>query len=186
MLHTSFLQCHQPGPCLGLFVLLGGLMISLVGCGYTLVGASSNPAAGRMTLAVEPFINRTRQPDLESYITEALRQALIQSLVFDLTAVATAPRHLQGMVRRFQELPVSFDAQDNALQYRIEATIGIRLVEEVSQETTLEREFSVWAEYLVSETGSVRQNVAAKEAAFLRLAQQFADQCTALLRLTLL
>jgi hypothetical protein len=50
----------------------------------------------------------------------------------------------------------------------------------------LEREISTWAEYLVSRAGGVRENVVAREAALFRLAQRFADVCTALLLVTLL
>jgi hypothetical protein len=117
-------------------------------------------------------------------MTAALRHALIQSRGFDLTSAATALRRLQGVVRRFRIVPLSFDEDDNALQYRIEADILIRLVEGTSQATMLEQELSAWAEYLVSST--VQENVVAKEAALLRLARQFASQCTALLTVTLL
>jgi hypothetical protein len=49
-----------------------------------------------------------------------------------------------------------------------------------------EQEISAWAEYLVSSSGEMRQNVVAKQVAIVRLAQQFADRCTTLLAMTLL
>ncbi|MGQ4806835.1 hypothetical protein NKDENANG_00170 [Candidatus Entotheonellaceae bacterium PAL068K] len=184
--YTSILQYRRHGLFLGFFVLFGGLLTSLFGCGYTLVGAASSTSSWRLTLAVEPLINQTREPELESHMTAALRRALLQSQAFDLAAMGTAPRRLQGTVRRFYTLPVSFDANDNVLQYRLEATAVIRVLKEVSQETTLEQNISAWADYLVSDTGTVRETVVAKEAAILRLAQQFADKCTALLQVALL
>jgi hypothetical protein len=50
----------------------------------------------------------------------------------------------------------------------------------------LEQEISTWAEYLVSNTGVVRENIVAKEAALFRLAQRFADTLTALLTVRML
>jgi hypothetical protein len=169
---------------LGFWLALGGLLGSLAGCGYALIGSSSGTPAAHIALAVVPFTNQTREPDLESRMTAALRRALVRSVGFDLASAATAPRQLQGVVRRFRIVPLSFDENDNALQYRIEADIFIRLVETTSQATTLEQEISTWAEYLVSNT--VQENVVAKEAALFRLAQKFASQCTALLTVTLL
>jgi hypothetical protein len=166
--------------------MLGGLIGSLTSCGYALVGASPRTSPSRIVLAVVPFVNQTREPELESHITAALRRVLIQSQVFDLIPEARAPRRLQGIIRRLRVVPLSFDAGDNVLQYRIEADIFIRLVDGTSQVAMLEREISAWAEYLVSGTGTIRENVVAKEAALLRLAQQFASKCAALLTVALL
>ena len=57
-----------------------------------------------------------------------------------------------------------------------------------TQRPLLEQEIASSAMYLVSRstTDRVRQDVAAREAAIVRLAQQFADKCLALLAITLL
>ena len=97
-------------------------------------------------------------------------------------------RRLQGAIRRFRSSPLSFDQNDNVLQYRIEADFHIRLVEVSTQRPTLEQDITAWAEYLVSivTTDRVREDVVAREAALARLAQQFADKCLALLAVALL
>jgi hypothetical protein len=185
-MHVSFSLFHEHRARMGFLLILGGVIGSLAGCGYTLVGASPHTSAWRVVLAVVPFTNQTYEPELEGYMTAALRRALVQSQAFDLASEAKTLRRLQGTVRRFRVIPVSFDANDNVLQYRIEAGVLIRLVEGESQGTTLEQEISAWAEYLISETNAVRENVVAKQAALFRLAQQFASKCTALLTVALL
>jgi hypothetical protein len=111
---------------------------------------------------------------------------MTQSLSLSLAPDNVAPRRLQSTVRQFRVLAISFDARDNVVQYRIEAETRIRLIEQASSVPVIEQEIFAWAEYLVSNTGIVRQNVVAREAAIFRLAQQFAEKCAALLEVTLL
>ena len=167
---------------------LGMLVGSLVGCGYTLVGAPSGTPGERLPLNILPFTNQTREPDLERLTTAALRHAIVQSQMFVFTADGTSVTRLQGAIRRFSSYPLALDAQDNVVQYRIDAAIYIRLIEASTQRPLLEQEISSSAVYLVSRstTDKVREDVAAREAALARLAQQFADKCLALLAIILL
>jgi hypothetical protein len=176
--HTLFIQ-HSVT-----LLLLALVLGSLEGCGYTLVGAPAHPAAAPVGLAVLSFVNRTHEPELESRLTAALRSALIGNQAFRLTSSASAQQYLQGIVRQFRTYPVAFDADDNALQYRLEADVFIRLVDETSQRTILEQEISPWAEYLTSTSRDVREEVVAREAAMFLLAQRFARMCTDLLTIT--
>ena len=175
----------------GIWLGLGALVVSLPGCGYTVLGAASDAAAQRRVLAVFPFTNQSREPGVENHVTIALRQSVLQSQVFTLVAAdATVPR-LQGIVRRFRTQAVSYDRNDNALQYRLEADILIRLLDGAAQLPVLEREVTTWAEYLVFRgdevgEGAIREHVVAREAALVQLAQRFADTCTALLMVALL
>jgi hypothetical protein len=177
---------------LSLWLGLGVLGISLAGCGYTLVGAAPGTASRRMALVVLPFTNQTREPGVEIQVSAALRQAVLQSPVFALAAVADADTlRLQGSVRRFRAFAVSYDRNDLALQYRLEADILMRLTTATSAVPILEREMTAWAEYLVSTSqtvgeGTIRENVVAREVALSQLAQRFADMCTALLKVALL
>jgi lipopolysaccharide assembly LptE-like protein len=167
---------------------LGMLVGALVGCGYTLVGAPSGTPSKRLPLNILPFTNQTREPDLERLTTAALRHAIVQSQMFVFTADGASVTRLQGAIRRFSSYPLALDAQDTVVQYRIDVAIYIRLIEASTQQPLLEQELSSSAVYLVSRstTDKVREDVAAREAALARLAQQFADKCLALLAITLL
>jgi hypothetical protein len=168
------------------FLLLLLVPCSLEGCGYTLVDSSAQPSGSRVRLAIFSFVNRTREPELESRLTAALRNALIRNQGFRLTSSASAQQHLQGIVRQFRTHAVAFDADDNALQYRLEADILIRLIDTASHRTILEQDISAWAEYLTSANRDVREEVVAREAAIFLLAQRFARKCNDLLTITLL
>jgi hypothetical protein len=167
---------------------LGILIGTLVGCGYTLVGAPSGTPGNRLPLNIAPFVNQTREPDLERITTAALRHAIVQSQMFAFTADGASVHRLQGAIRRFSSSPLALDAQDTVVQYRIDVAIYIRLIEAATQRPLLEQEISSSAVYLVSRstTDRVREDVAAREAALARLAQQFADKCLALLAIMLL
>ena len=167
---------------------LGMLVGMLASCGYTLVGVPPDTPGHRLPLAIVPFINQTREPDLERLTTAALRQTILQSQMFSSASDGTSARRLQGAIRRFRSSPLSFDQNDNVLQYRIEADFHIRLVEASTQRPTLEQDISAWADYLVSMamTDRLREDVVARQAALARLVQQFADKCLALLAMALL
>ncbi len=171
---------------LGLFFVLSVVVSCLISCGYRTVGASSTQPEARVTLSVIPFTNRTRVPTLETRMTDALRRAMVESQTFDLTSATTTAQLLHGTVNRFHRRPISFNANDNVRQYRLETDIVIRVVDRVSQTIIFEQEISAWAEYLVSDSGDVRENIIAQEAALFRLAQQFSRKCTALLTAVLL
>jgi hypothetical protein len=164
------------------------LVGTLAGCGYTLVGAPPDASRPRLAVAIVPFTNQTREPDLERLTTAALRQAMVHSQFFATAPPQAATRRLQGTIQRFRSFPLSFDENDNVLQYRLEADFSLRLLDTSAQQTVLEQNISAWAEYLVSRapTDKVREEVVAREAALARLAQQFADQCVALLTMALL
>jgi len=164
------------------------LVGALASCGYTLVGTSPDTSGKRFSLTLLPVTNHTREADLERLTTVALRHAIVQSQHFSsVEAGASAPR-LHGAIRRFRSYPLSFDRNDNVLQYRIEADFRLRLTDAATQRPLLEQDISAAAEYLVARaaTDRVREDVVAREAAIARLAQHFADQCLALLTIVLL
>lgn len=176
MVHRR-LQCLLHALCL--------LCLTLTGCGYTVVGTSSDTATTRLALAVPPVTNHSREPGMERYVTSALRQALVRHQAFTLVAASIASHRLQGVVQRVQIDPVAFDARDNAVQYRIEARMRIRLAPRSTERPLIKQEIAAWAEYLVVTTsGAVRENVVAREAALHRLAQDLAEKCVALLEIT--
>lgn len=167
-------------------VMLALYLSGLFGCGYTLVGAPPSGSATRIAIVVPPVLNQVREPGLEHRMTAALRRAVVQHPRLYLASDVLASHHLQGTVKHFQVFAVSFDESDNVVQYRIESVTRIRLVQRDAEAPALEQEISAWTEYLISPSGSVRENVAARTAAIHRLAEQFADKCTALIDVALL
>lgn len=102
------------------------LCLLLAGCGYNLAGTNTSLPADVRTISVGKIDNRSREFGLEKSLgfvfeQEALRRGLIR--------VANDPGAgdavLSGTIRSFDTYPVSFDANDQALQY--EATLVVDL-----------------------------------------------------------
>ena len=180
--------CRHTNQRVRYLLTIGMCVGTIASCGYTLVGAPANTPGHRLPLAIRPFTNQTREPDLERLTTAALRHAIVQSQVFAFAPDETSTHRLQGAIRRFRSFPLALDAQDNVVQYRIEADMYIRLIETATQQPLLEQELSTSTVYLVSRAtmDKVREDVVAREAALARLAQLFADKCLALLAIALL
>ena len=79
---------------------------------------------------------------MERITTAALRHAIVQSQMFVFTAADTSVTRLQGAIRRFSSYPLALDAQDNVVEYRIDAAIYIRLIEAETQRPLLEQEIA--------------------------------------------
>ena len=150
------------------------------------MGQATASSVAQVKLTVPPVLNQSREPGLEHRITAALRRAVINNPRLQLTSAPGASHQLQGTVKKFQTFAISFDSSDNVVQYRVETDTRIRLVDRDSDKPLVVQTISAWAEYLVSPTGSVRENDVARTAAIHRLAEQLAAKCTALIDITLL
>ena len=168
-------------------VLLAVVGLTVWGCGYTLIGSPSGGLDKRVAaVAVEPFTNGTREPQIEHYATAALRQALMEGRGFGLTSAAAAQTRLQGRVRRFRATALSYGPNDRVLEYRLEADIRVSVLSGEEPQPLLQHDIPARAEYLVSRSGDVREAAVAREAALALLARQFADRCAAWLTIALL
>ena len=168
-------------------VLLAVVGLTVWGCGYTLIGSPSGGLDKRVAaVAVEPFTNGTREPQIEHYATAALRQALMEGRGFGLTSAAAAQTRLQGRVRRFRATALSYGPNDRVLEYRLEADIRVSVLSGEEPQPLLQHDIPARAEYLVSRSGDVREEAVAREAALALLARQFADRCVAWLTIALL
>jgi hypothetical protein len=54
-MHVSFSLFHEHRARMGFLLILGGVIGSLAGCGYTLVGASPHPSAWRIVFELAQF-----------------------------------------------------------------------------------------------------------------------------------
>ena len=168
-------------------LLLAVIGLSVWGCGYTLVGSRSSALNGRTaTIAVVPFTNETREPVVEHFMTAALRQALVQRKGIVLKTAANAAMQVRGSVRDFQTTALSYDTNDNALVYRLQAEVHVVVQNGEEPEPLLRQDIKAQAQYLVSRSGDVRETAVAREAALSLLARQFADRCSVWLTIALL
>jgi outer membrane lipopolysaccharide assembly protein LptE/RlpB len=104
------------------------------GCGYHLVGTSSNLAPRLQTLYVAPLINQTARSEVDQRLTEQISQEWVRRGRFQLVSTGDkADAVLSGTVKSAIVNPVQFDQQGRATQYQLTVTIDIPLVDRTSE-----------------------------------------------------
>jgi outer membrane lipopolysaccharide assembly protein LptE/RlpB len=151
------------------FPLLGALAVALAlgGCGYSL--RTSMPP-GINSIHVPVLENRTPEPAIEDFITQALTQAVVQSGRVRIAANAReADAILQGSIVEYRLVALSFDRSANVTSYRL--IIGLALTfKDLKQNKVLWKQDRIEerADFLVA--GQVTQTLAREEEAVQRAA----------------
>jgi outer membrane lipopolysaccharide assembly protein LptE/RlpB len=155
-----------------LAVLLAPLAsVALGGCGYSL--RTSLPP-GIQSIHVPVLENRTQEPGIEDFITQALTQAVVQSGRVRIARNAQdADAVLEGAVVEYRLNAISFDRSANVTSYRL--IIGLALVfRDLKQNQILWKQDRIEerADFLVA--GQVTQTLAREEVAVQRAAVEVA------------
>ena len=110
------------------------LVVGALGCGYHLVGTSSNLPPRLQTLYIAPFINQTSRSEVDQRLTEQISQEWVRRGRFQLVASGDkADAVLSGTVKSAVVNPVQFDAQGRATQYQLTVTIDVQLVDRTGE-----------------------------------------------------
>ncbi len=156
-------------PARAVATLVGAVAISLAlgGCGYSL--RTSMPA-GIKSIHVPVLENKTQEPAIEDFITQALTQAVVQSGRVRIAASASdADAVLQGSIVEYRLVSLSFDRSANVTSYRL--IIGLALTfKDLKQNKVLWKQDRIEerADFLVA--GQVTQTLAREEQAVQRAA----------------
>lgn len=103
--------------CLALLLVAAA---SLAGCGYALVGTSSNLPPEVQKVYLTPLENATRRSEVEQILTRALSEELLSRKRFTMVNdVHQADAVLSGKVIGFDTSPLTFDQEGRATQYQI-------------------------------------------------------------------
>jgi outer membrane lipopolysaccharide assembly protein LptE/RlpB len=115
-------------------LLTGVAATVLVGCGYHLVGTSSNLASRLQTLYVAPLINQTARSEVDQRLTEQITQEWVRRGRFQLVSSGDkADAVLSGTVKSAVVNPVQFDQQGRATQYQLTVTVDFQLVDRTGE-----------------------------------------------------
>ena len=145
--------CHFRArlPCA---ILLTFAALALLGCGYHLVGASSNLPPKLEKLYVEPFVNRTGRSELDQRLTEQVTQEWVRRGRFQLVPSADlADAVLSGTITSAGSTPVQFDTLGRATQYQLTVVADVQFVDRTGEKPVVlwhEARFSRSVAYQVS------------------------------------
>jgi outer membrane lipopolysaccharide assembly protein LptE/RlpB len=109
---------------------LGALLLaptlSLLGCGYALVGKGSNIPEDVKSVYLQPLVNRTTRQQVEQELTAAIAQEMVTRQRFAVVgSEGEANAEITGAVTAFGATPVTFDNTGRATEYEISITASI-------------------------------------------------------------
>lgn len=105
------------------------LAATLAGCGYEIVGSQTTHVPGDVkTVAVGKFNNQSRQEGLDKTVAFAVEREFYQRGALPIRESASEGEAvISGTIREFQVRPVSFNQQDEALQYEAKLVLDVVL-----------------------------------------------------------
>ncbi|MBI5190269.1 MAG: LptE family protein [Nitrospirae bacterium] len=153
------------------FLAIALIAITLSGCGYTLsrTGSASGPSKGRHKACVPMFVNDTFEPLIEEELTAALSDELMTDGRWVLTARGDADLLVTGRVTGFELVPLSYDAKERILEYRLRIRSDVK-VTDVKTDKVLWKDSGVetFADYRVTDDitkSKIRKGEAVRKAA---------------------
>jgi len=101
-------------------ILIACAALSQIGCGYGLVGRTSNLPEDIQKIYVDPLENRTTRTQVDLYLTQAIVDELVTRRRFEIVkGASSADAILQGAVTSYIVRPVQFGADGRATDYQV-------------------------------------------------------------------
>lgn len=151
-------------------ILALGAALASAGCGYSLRG---NLPEHLKTIAVPVFQNRTLVPNVESFLTTAVRNAFVTNGRLRVVGVDQADSILEGDITIYSLSPIAYNATANVTQYRLAITLNLRYRDVRQNKVLLQRQgYSDRVDFPVP--GTVADSIAAAEAALQSVSTEIA------------
>ena len=155
-------------------VLLCSLLL-LSSCGYHMAGTGGHLSAGVKSIFIPVFENKTMEPIIEEELTTAVIREFLKDGRIEVAESSRADMVLKGSVVSYKETPVSFDAAQNVLEYRVTVATHLTLL---NTNKLWEHDVTSTAEYTVSSdvmTTRIKKLSALREIA-RNLSEEVADR----------
>lgn len=121
----------------GVALFSAALVFAASGCGYGLVGTSSNLPPHLQTLYVVPFINESGRAELDQRLIEAVTGEWVRRARFQLvTSAEAADAVLTGKIIAVVSTPVRFDEAGRATEYQLTVAADVQLVDRTTPTPT--------------------------------------------------
>lgn len=149
---------------------------TLPGCGYSLHG---NLPDHVRTVAVPVFTNRTAEPAIESFLTQAVVEAFATNGRLRVVTPGEADAVLEGEVVGYEIQALAFDPRASIRQYRLVVTMNLRF-RDVRRNAILfeQARFQERADFRV--IGAVSQTISREESALRSAALDIARSIVSL------
>jgi predicted small secreted protein len=160
-----------------LFIALSLLAVLLSSCGYTMskAGSQAGPLGGKYRVAVPLFVNGTYEPLVEKQVTSALKDELAIDGRWVLTDRGDADLLVSGKVAKVELLPLSYDAQERILEYRVRLVMDVKVTEIKSGKVLWkEQDMESFSDYRVIE--DITKSKINKGEAITKASKNFAEE----------
>lgn len=102
-----------------------------------------NPSAQVMPsnikrIALRPFINKTQQFALEDKLTLSVNNRFLTDGTYKITSLEEADGFLEGEITRYIHIPVAYDSNFVATQYKMDVVVHIQFVDKETNQVLWE------------------------------------------------
>ena len=150
-------------------------ILGLAGCGYHFIGQESEVLSGINAIAIPYFSNKSYEARLERYLTESLVDEFVKSRMIAIVDEGDADAVIRGKIENFREYIISFDKEDQALEYRALALLEVTLERRDTGEVLWRnKELFHFEDYRVSP--EIAETEANKEQAIKKISVEIAER----------
>lgn len=164
-----------------LTLLLIGLVLLVSGCGYHLPGRGDALPQDIQTVYIEPFVNKTREPFLETPLTNEVRDQFSRRRTMEVvSSPELADAILTGTIVSYRATTVSYDRNDDITEYRATMIVDAALTRANGEEVVWQGTVT-WKEEFYANDDRAQQDyneTLAQEDLHRRLAQEIYNSLT--------
>ena len=151
-----------------------GVLAVLCGCGYT---SESSLPTQYQTIAVKPFVDKSREYDLQAPLTNAVTRKFINDGRLQVTGEDAADLLLEGAILDYRLKGLTFDQDDNVTQFLLLVVAAARLSDTASGEVVWQEEImSGETTFYTQASGQSADRLRGNAEAFLPTVRSFASE----------
>ncbi len=102
------------------------------------------------------FKNMTTEFAVETDIEEALTERMLKEQLLALSAKATPDSHIEGKISSITDKPLSFDENENILEYRLEFRGEVIWYDHIRKKEIFKKNFNVFGTYFSEDENAKR------------------------------
>lgn len=162
------------------------LLLLLYGCGYHLPGRGASLPDDVHSVAIDPFVNKTTEPFIETQLTNEVRDQFARRRTLDVVAnIDQADVLLRGTIVSYLANAIAYDTNDDITEYRLTMAVDAELARVNGEDVLWQGTVSWSEEFFASEPGAAGgraqqdyRESQAQEKATRRLAQEIYNRVT--------
>ena len=150
-------------------------IVGATGCGYHFIGQKSEILSGIHSIAIPYFANKSYEAGLERILTEALVDEFVKNRMIAITNESEADAVIRGKIENFRETVISYDKNDNAMEYRAFLELDVTLEKRDTGEGLWRTKgLFHFEDYMVS--SEIAATEANKQQALIKIAVEMAEK----------